>query len=61
MSDATCHSEAKPKNLVLALEDDLHCRNEILHCVQDDVSLDDVSLDDVSLDDVLMPHLFLAQ
>ena len=26
------------KDLVLVLKDDLHCKNEILHCVQDDVS-----------------------
>jgi hypothetical protein len=26
-------------NLVPELKDDLHCRNEILHCVQDDVIL----------------------
>jgi hypothetical protein len=25
------------KDLVLALKDDLHCRIEILHCVQDDM------------------------
>jgi hypothetical protein len=31
------HPEAKPKDLVIALKDDLHCRNEILHYVQDDM------------------------
>ena len=30
----TCHSEAQPKNLVVALKDDLQFRAEILHFVQ---------------------------